>query len=92
MLIDTVVGAAHTRLRPRQARVEPSPTAEIVVPKRHYKRGTELLQRVAVVVGASIGGPEVISEILQQLTQTCPGIVIVQHMPESFTGAYTPGV
>jgi two-component system chemotaxis response regulator CheB len=87
MLIDTVVGAAHARLRSRQARVEPSQPAELVVPKRRYKQNTELLERI-VVIGASTGGPEVISEILQQLTPECPGIVIVQHMPESFTGAY----
>jgi two-component system, chemotaxis family, protein-glutamate methylesterase/glutaminase len=87
-LIDTIVGAAHARLRPRYSRVEPSQTAEAVVPKQHFKPNTKLIERI-VVVGASTGGPEVISEILQQLTPECPGIVIVQHMPEAFTGAYS---
>jgi two-component system chemotaxis response regulator CheB len=87
-LIDTIIGAAHARLCSRHPRVEPSNTAEAVVPMRQYKQNTARLERV-VVVGASIGGPEVISEILQQLTPECPGIVIVQHMPEAFTGAYS---
>jgi two-component system chemotaxis response regulator CheB len=87
-LIDTVVGAAHARLRPRPARIEPSRSAEAVVPKRRYRPNSELLERI-VVIGASTGGPEVISEILRQLTPECPGIVIVQHMPEAFTGAYS---
>jgi chemotaxis signal transduction protein len=36
-------------------------------------------------VGASTGGTEAIREFLVDMPTDCPGIVIVQHMPENFT-------
>src|SRR5690348_9001218 len=41
-----------------------------------------------VCVGASTGGTEAIKVLLQGLPQRCPPILIVQHMPESFTPAF----
>jgi len=42
-----------------------------------------------VCVGASTGGPQAIQQILDRLPRTVPfPIVIVQHMPVGFTGAF----
>lgn len=41
-----------------------------------------------IAIGASTGGPEAIREILQIMPEDCPGIVIVQHMPQAFTRAF----
>jgi two-component system chemotaxis response regulator CheB len=41
-----------------------------------------------VCIGASTGGTEAIRVVLEALTPDCPGIVIVQHMPERFTEAF----
>ncbi|MCK5880729.1 MAG: chemotaxis response regulator protein-glutamate methylesterase [Sinobacterium sp.] len=41
-----------------------------------------------VAIGSSTGGTLVIEKLLRQLTKQCPGIIIVQHMPEKFTQAY----
>ncbi len=38
-----------------------------------------------IAVGASTGGTEAIREFLVDMPVDCPGIVIVQHMPENFT-------
>jgi two-component system chemotaxis response regulator CheB len=38
-----------------------------------------------IAVGASTGGTEAIREFLVGMPQDCPGIAIVQHMPENFT-------
>jgi two-component system chemotaxis response regulator CheB len=38
-----------------------------------------------VAIGASTGGTEALKELLAPLPADFPGIVIVQHMPESFT-------
>jgi two-component system chemotaxis response regulator CheB len=38
-----------------------------------------------VAVGASTGGTEALKELLSPLPADFPGIVIVQHMPETFT-------
>lgn len=41
-----------------------------------------------VAIGSSTGGTIALEKILTKLPRTCPGIVIVQHMPEKFTKAF----
>ena len=41
-----------------------------------------------IIVGASTGGTEAIKEFLMQMPSDCPGILIVQHMPEGFTRSF----
>ncbi|AKJ08001.1 two-component system chemotaxis response regulator CheB [Archangium gephyra] len=41
-----------------------------------------------VAVGASTGGTEALRQLLERMPPDCPGIVIVQHMPEQFTSAF----
>jgi two-component system chemotaxis response regulator CheB len=41
-----------------------------------------------IVVGASTGGTEAIKEFLMCMPPDCPGILIAQHMPESFTRSF----
>ncbi len=41
-----------------------------------------------ILLGASTGGTEAISRILKNLRTDLPGILIVQHMPGEFTGAF----
>jgi two-component system chemotaxis response regulator CheB len=43
---------------------------------------------VVIAVGASAGGPEALRRFLSALPGDCPGVVIVQHMPEQFTRAF----
>jgi len=38
-----------------------------------------------LAIGASTGGTVAIESVLTQLPRNCPGIVVVQHMPEKFT-------
>ncbi|CAN5707652.1 chemotaxis response regulator protein-glutamate methylesterase [soil metagenome] len=38
-----------------------------------------------VAIGASTGGTQALQAVLQGLPRTAPGIVVVQHMPPSFT-------
>lgn len=38
-----------------------------------------------IILGASTGGTEAIKEFLTKLPRGCPGILIAQHMPETFT-------
>lgn len=42
-----------------------------------------------VAIGTSTGGTIALEYILTRLDVTCPGIVIVQHMPEKFTKAFS---
>jgi len=41
-----------------------------------------------VAVGASTGGTEALRLLLEAMPPDCPGLVIVQHMPELFTSAF----
>ena len=47
----------------------------------------ETTERV-VAIGTSTGGTQALEAVLTALPKVCPGIVIVQHMPEKFTGAF----
>ncbi|MFD1035073.1 chemotaxis response regulator protein-glutamate methylesterase [Sphingomonas hankookensis] len=89
---ETVKGAARARVRGRPAtgRTTSPPaklTADAVLPPptgRAMSRTTEMV----VCIGASTGGTEALREVLEALPANSPGIVIVQHMPESFTRAF----
>lgn len=41
-----------------------------------------------IVIGTSTGGTQALEEILTKTPRTCPGIAVVQHMPEKFTAAF----
>jgi two-component system chemotaxis response regulator CheB len=41
-----------------------------------------------IVVGSSTGGTEAVRKFLAALPASCPAILIAQHMPENFTGAF----
>jgi len=42
-----------------------------------------------VAIGTSTGGTQALEVILSALPRASPGIVVVQHMPERFTGAFS---
>jgi two-component system chemotaxis response regulator CheB len=88
-LCDAVKAAARVRagrLTKRPRPVAPKLTADAVLPPatRAMLETTETV----VVIGASTGGTEALREVLERLPPDCPGIVIVQHMPELFTRAF----
>ena len=87
---DTVRAAARARLRggaPRRPLVEAKLTADAMLPPAVLGRKIGDTQPI-VCIGASTGGTESVREVLEVLTPDCPGIVIVQHMPEHFTAAF----
>jgi two-component system chemotaxis response regulator CheB len=90
MIRETVKGAARARLGARRVRATAPAqklTADAVLPPptgRAMSRTTEMV----VCIGASTGGTEALREVLEALPANSPGIVIVQHMPESFTRAF----
>jgi len=48
------------------------------------KKTTEMI----VAIGTSTGGTQALERVLVALPADCPGIIIVQHMPEKFTKAF----
>ncbi len=91
-ICDVVKSAAYARMRNRRppatpARVPPKLTADAVLPKPSSHAMIETTEKV-VVVGASTGGTEALSQFLQALPLDAPGVVVVQHMPEVFTARF----
>jgi len=87
-LCQAVKAAAAARLLPiRPARVvEPKLTADAMLsPATHAM--AETTEKI-VAIGASTGGTEALKTLLEALPADAPGIVIVQHMPETFTRAF----
>lgn len=41
-----------------------------------------------IVIGASTGGTEAVKDVLVGMPTTAPGILVAQHMPETFTRAF----
>jgi two-component system chemotaxis response regulator CheB len=50
-------------------------------------RSRPVTERI-VCIGVSTGGTEALSDVLEVLPASCPGILIVQHMPQGFTAAF----
>ncbi len=62
--------------------VSAAPAAE------HAEKLTLTTTDRVVALGTSTGGTQALEVVLRQLPAGCPGIVIVQHMPEKFTAAF----
>lgn len=74
--------AAHANALPVQAKL----SADAILPAAHHAMA-ETTERV-IVIGTSTGGTQALETVLTALPRACPGILIVQHMPEKFTGAF----
>jgi two-component system chemotaxis response regulator CheB len=91
-LIQAVRAAANAnvrRLAPGTSALPAVPgkqTADAILPPA-TRAMTQTTERV-VALGTSTGGTQALEEVLTALPRVCPGIVIVQHMPEKFTAAF----
>ena len=90
-LCDKVKAAALSNVKRRtfsartvSSEVAPKLSADAVIGKR---TSTSMIQttEMVIAVGASTGGTEALRVFLEGFPADCPGIVIVQHMPEMFT-------
>jgi len=90
---DAVKAAARVdlnkvRVRSAPAKIQPKLTADAVIAGPGKAPVLQTTEKV-LVVGASTGGTEALREFLEAMPADCPGIVIVQHMPEKFTAAFS---
>ncbi|MFN7725547.1 MAG: chemotaxis response regulator protein-glutamate methylesterase [Rubrivivax sp.] len=64
----------------------PLPKALPLPPDQSLRALHETTERV-VAIGSSTGGVQAIETLLRALPRTAPGILVVQHMPATFTAA-----
>lgn len=87
-LCEKVKQAARVKIRRlRPITSEPRPVMQPVKPLAPYRPGTTGRWDL-IAIGASTGGTEALKVVLTQMRPDCPGIVVVQHMPEGFTAAF----
>lgn len=65
--------------------LRPKNTADVILAAGPTTAGGRSTEPV-VAIGTSTGGTQALESVLHQLPTNCPGMVIVQHMPERFTG------
>ncbi len=84
-LVEKIRAARTARLR-RYSKMSARPTspAEAVAAPRPAGSANGRI----IFVGASTGGTEAIKEFLLGIPENCPPILIVQHMPETFTASF----
>lgn len=86
-ICETVKGAASARVRARKSVATPKLSADAVLKAPAGSAMIRTTEKV-IVVGASTGGTEALRVLLEALPLDCPGLVIVQHMPEGFTATF----
>ena len=92
-LINAVKEASQvrvSRLKPAPAlpqKVAPKLTADAIMPAAGVHAMAQTTERI-VAIGTSTGGTQALEAVLTALPRVCPGIVIVQHMPEKFTASF----
>ena len=89
-LIGTVKAAARANVRRLQTaalHVQPKLNADAILSAASGHAMAQTTEAV-VAIGTSTGGTQALEVVLTALPRICPGIVIVQHMPEKFTEAF----
>jgi len=95
-LISAIKGAARANVR----RLGPAPALSVPAALNTPKLSADVIlaaggshamiqtTETVVAIGTSTGGTQALEAVLTALPRVCPGMVIVQHMPEKFTGAF----
>ncbi len=90
-ICDAVKAAASVRLHKvarTKVRAEAKLSADVMLPKPKKQAMVQTTEKV-VAIGASTGGTQALRDLLIAFPADAPGMVIVQHMPEKFTAAFS---
>ena len=87
-LLHTVKAAARSNLRNLRRPPAPPPKLNADAILAASSQTLTVTTEQVVAIGTSTGGTQALEVVLTALPRVCPGIVIVQHMPEKFTAAF----
>ena len=85
-LVSAVKAAAKANVKKLQVVEKLNADVMLAAADKH----TAMIQTTerVVALGTSTGGTQALELVLKSLPRVCPGIVIVQHMPEKFTAEF----
>ncbi|MDE1711726.1 protein-glutamate methylesterase/protein-glutamine glutaminase [Chromobacterium amazonense] len=97
-LIQEVRNAARARMgvvkrmaRPAErgpgGEIAPKLTADVVLEAPSGLEKYRTTEKI-IAIGTSTGGTQALEYLLPRLPATCPGVAVVQHMPEKFTASF----
>jgi two-component system chemotaxis response regulator CheB len=75
------------RLKPALTRVCDKLNADAMLSAVGSRVMNQATERI-VAIGTSTGGTQALEAVLTALPRVCPGIIVVQHMPEKFTAMF----
>lgn len=92
-LVQAVRGAASARMNrmrvmpPTPMETRPKLSADAILAAPTGNTMFQTTERI-VAIGTSTGGTQALETVLTTLPRNCPGLAIVQHMPEKFTASF----
>ncbi len=89
LICDKVYAAVRAKVRTAN---EPSSAADTSARLEKTVTGKRHKPGIVIAIGASTGGTEAIKEVVSVMPPNAPPIVIVQHIPESFSASYAQRV
>jgi two-component system chemotaxis response regulator CheB len=86
---ESVKAAASAQLRklPPRLNAPKKLSADVIMPPPSSRAMARTTEKI-VCIGASTGGTESLRVVIEALPMDCPGVVVVQHMPELFTASF----
>jgi two-component system chemotaxis response regulator CheB len=91
-ICDAVKAAAVAKIKrrkiPEPVTIRPKLSADVMLSSSSMGHSMIKTTEIVIAVGASTGGTDALTAFLQALPVDCPGVIIVQHMPEKFTTSF----
>ena len=82
------VNVGRLAARSKQERIAAKNSADVMLAAPTATRAMSQTTEQIIAIGTSTGGTQALEAVLTALPAVCPGIVVVQHMPPQFTGAF----
>lgn len=91
-IVEKVLNAARAKVRPFLEGGASTNIKQTARSNASSVKSKRLKPRFICAIGASTGGTEAIKEVITSLPENSPPIVVVQHIPESFSKSYAARV
>ena len=85
---ESTAAVLASAMQERQSAPKLTADAMLPPPKGLSAQAIMKTAQQVVAIGISTGGTQALEKLLPKLPVNCPGLAIVQHMPETLTGAF----